>query len=114
MAMKSIKVALALLASLVIIATEVVWAWVSAGQEHSFFEIFYTILIFADVLIVLISLRYSVAYPVVFRYFGFAVATVLIRLALTAPRVVDAGLGVIATVFAIALTWVYNRTSAGN
>ncbi len=107
-------IALALLASLVIIATEVVWAWVSAGQEHSFFEIFYTILIFADVLIVLISLRYSVAYPVVFRYFGFAVATVLIRLALTAPRVVDAGLGVVATVFAIALTWVYNRTSAGN
>jgi hypothetical protein len=107
-------IALALLASLVIIAAEVVWAWVSAGQEHSFFEIFYTILIFADVLIVLISLRYSVAYPVVFRYFGFAVATVLIRLALTAPRVVDAGLGVVATVFAIALTWVYNRTSAGN
>lgn len=107
-------IALALLASLVIIAVEVVWAWVSTGQEHSFFEIFYTILIFADVLIVLISLRYSVAYPVVFRYFGFAVATVLIRLALTAPRVVDAGLGVIATVFAIALTWVYNRTSAGN
>jgi hypothetical protein len=31
-----------------------------------------------------------------------------------APRVVDAGLGVVATVFAIALTWVYNRTSAGN
>jgi len=62
---------------------------------------------------VLISLRYSVAYPVVFRYFGFAVATVLIRLALTAPRVVDAGLGVVATLFAIALTWVYNRTTVG-
>ena len=41
---------------------------------------------------------------------GFAVATVLIRLALTAPRVVDAGLGVTATIFAIALTWVYNRS----
>jgi len=106
-------IALALLGSLLIIAAEVVWAWVSTGQEHSFFEIFYTILIFADVLIVLISLRYSVAYPVVFRYFGFAVATVLIRLALTAPRVVDAGLGVVATLFAIALTWVYNRTSTG-
>jgi len=78
--------------------------------EHSFFEVFYTVLIFADVLIVLISLRYSVAYPVVFRYFGFAVATVMIRLALTAPRVVDAGLGVVATLFAIALTWVYNRS----
>ena len=104
-------IALALLASLAVIAANVTWVWMSTGLARSFFEIFYTLLIFADVLIVLISLRYSVAYPVVFRYFGFAVATVLIRLALTAPRVVDAGLGVIATLFAIALTWVYNRTS---
>jgi hypothetical protein len=29
-----------------------------------------------------------------------------------APGVVEAGLGVIATVFAIALTWVYNRTTS--
>jgi hypothetical protein len=54
----------------------------------------------------LISLRYNISFPVVFRYFGFAVATVLIRLALTAPRVIDAALGVVATLFAIALTWV--------
>ena len=106
-------IALALLASLAVIAADVVRLWVTTGTERSFFEIFYTLLIFADVLIVLISLRYSVAYPVVFRYFGFAVATVLIRLALTAPRVVDAGLGVVATVFALALTWVYNQTTAG-
>jgi hypothetical protein len=103
-------IAVILLLSLVVIAVNVAWVWLSTGEERSFFEVFYTLLIFADVLIVLISLRYSVAYPVVFRYFGFAVATVLIRLALTAPRVVDAGLGVTATLFAIALTWVYNRT----
>ena len=106
-------IALALLTSLAIIAADVVWSWATTGTDRSFLEIFYTLLIFADVLIVLISLRYSVAYPVVFRYFGFAVATVLIRLALTAPRVVDAGLGVVATVFALALTWVYNRTATG-
>jgi len=106
-------IALALLVSLVLIAANVVWAWFATGEERSFFEVFYTLLIFADVLIVLISLRYSVAYRVVFRYFGFAVATVLIRLALTAPRVVDAGLGVTATIFAIALTWVYNRPASG-
>jgi hypothetical protein len=104
-------IALALLASLAVIAVNVVWMWLSSGEERSFFEIFYTLLIFADVLLVLISLRYSAAYPMVFRYFGFAVSTVLIRLALTAPRVVDAGLGVVATLFAIALTWVYNQTS---
>jgi hypothetical protein len=106
------SIALALLVSLCLISINVVWAWISAGEEQSFFTIFYTLLIFADVLIVLISLRYSVAYPVVFRYFGFAVATVLIRLALTAPRVVDAALGVTATLYAICLTWIFNRTNA--
>jgi hypothetical protein len=104
-------IAILLLLSLMVIALDVSWLWIATGEEHSFFEIFYTLLIFADVMIVLISLRYSVAYPVVFRYFGFAVATVMIRLALTAPRVVDAGLGVAATIFAIALTWLYNRTA---
>lgn len=37
---------------------------------------------------------------------------VLIRLALTAPRIIDAGLGVVATLFAIALTWVYNTAES--
>lgn len=105
-------IAVLLLLSLVVIAAEVTLAWMATGVAHSLFEVFYTVLIFADILIVLISLRYSVTYPVVFRYFGFAVATVLIRLALTAPRVVDAALGVSATLFAIALTWVYNWTLA--
>jgi hypothetical protein len=104
-------IALLLLLSLAGLAVVVGWSWIATGGSPSFFEIFYTLLIFADVLIVLISLRYSVAYPVVFRYFGFAVATVLIRLALTAPRIIDAGLGVAATLFAIALTWVFNRAT---
>lgn len=103
-------IALVLLASILVIGADVIWSWTMQETMPSFFEIFYTLLIFADVFIVLTSLRYSVAYAVVFRYFGFAVATVLIRLALTAPRVVDAGLGIAATLFAIALTWVYNKT----
>jgi hypothetical protein len=103
-------IAVLLLGSIVIIGIDVTWFWLQGADIPSFFEIFYTVLIFADVFLVLISLRYSNAYPVVFRYFGFAVATVLIRLALTAPRVVDAGLGVIATLFAITLTWLYNKS----
>lgn len=110
-------IALTLLASLFVIGIQVVSSWNQGAMDDSlfsalsqhFFEIFYTLLIFADVLIVLISLRSSIAYPVVFRYFGFAVATVLIRLALTAPHFFDAALGVIAAVFAVGLTWIYNR-----
>ncbi len=113
-------IALALLASLAIIGVHVVLSW-SDGEisgslfnafSHDYFEIFYTLLIFADILIVLISMRYTIAYPIVFRYFGFAVATVLIRLALTAPRFLDAGLGITAAVFAVALTWVFNLGAA--
>jgi len=33
---------------------------------------------------------------------------VLIRRALTEPRFADAGLGITAAIFAVALTWIYN------
>ncbi len=60
-------------------------------------------------LVVLISLRYGTSYLVVFRYFGFAVTTVLVRLALTAPSYFDAMLGIAATGFGVLLTPAYNR-----
>ncbi len=75
---------------------------------YAFFEEFYTLLIFADILIVLLSLRYSSTYHVVFRNSGLAVATVLLRLALNAPAFVNALLGLAAAVFALALTVAYN------
>jgi hypothetical protein len=79
------------------------------GQEtYPFFETFYTVLIFTDVLIVLISLRYTSTYHVVFRNSGFALATVALRLALAAPPYVNAAIGLGATVFALGLTMAYN------
>ncbi len=104
-------IAVVLLLSLVLLGADYLANTVAGSVGHGFFVVFYTLLIFADVLIVLVSLRYNISYPVVFRYFGFAVATVMIRLALTAPRVADAALGVGATLFAIGLTWAYNRTA---
>jgi hypothetical protein len=80
------------------------------GQTtYDFFAIFYTVLVFSDLLLVLISLRYSSSYPVLFRNSGFAVATVVIRLALTAPPYLNVLLGVGAMVFAIGITIAYNR-----
>jgi hypothetical protein len=73
-----------------------------------FFSLFYTILVFSDVLLVLISLRYSSSYPVVFRNSGFAIATILIRLTLTAPPFFNVLLGIGATAFAIGITIAYN------
>jgi hypothetical protein len=73
-----------------------------------FFNTFYTILIFSDVLVVLISLRYSATYHVVFRNSGFAAATVMIRLALSGPRYLGAALGVGAALFNLGVAAAYS------
>lgn len=77
-------------------------------DEFSFFDTFYTILIFSDVLIVLVSLRYSLTYHVVFRNSGFAAATVMIRLALAGPNYVDVALGVLAALFNVGVAATFN------
>jgi len=83
--------------------------YLTGNTTYDFFALFYTILVFSDVLLVLISLRYSSDYPIVFRNSGFAVATVVIRLALTAPPYFNVLLGAGAMVFAIGITMAYNR-----
>ncbi len=79
------------------------------GKSSLFFEDLFSLLIFSDVLIVLISLRYSASYRVVFRNSAFALATVLIRLALTAPPLFNASLGLVAALYTIGLTLAYNE-----
>ncbi len=87
------------------------WLGVRAGLRDvpSFFESFYTVLVLADVLLVFLSLRYSASYHVVFRNSGLAVATVILRLGLAAPAFYNAGLGIAATAFALALSHAYAR-----
>lgn len=86
-----------------------VFGYLNGTATNDFFSMFYTILVFCDVLLVLISLRYSSNYPIVFRNSGFAVATVVIRLALTAPPFYDVLVSVGAMAFAIGITFAYNR-----
>jgi len=74
-----------------------------------FFKAFYSALIFTDILIVLISLRYSHLYIIVFRNSGFALATVIIRLALTAPVFYNVALGISASLFILGLSFTYNK-----
>ncbi len=78
------------------------------GSAHSFFATFYTIMVFCDILIVLVSIRFSHAYPVVFRNSGFALSTVVLRLSLAAPAYYNAGLGVGAALYLLGLNAVYN------
>lgn len=90
-----------------------VFAWLGVraviADRAAFFEPFYTVLVLADVLLVFLSLRYSSAYHVVFRNSALAVATVLLRVALSAPAYANAALGIAASVFALALTLAQNR-----
>ncbi|HZY03517.1 MAG TPA: hypothetical protein VFF02_08445 [Anaeromyxobacteraceae bacterium] len=101
-------IALLLLAVFLLVGGRVIVTQAFLGRPTRFFEEFYTLLIFADILIVLLAVRYSSTYRVVFRNSGLAVSTVLLRLALSAPVPVNAVLGVVAALFATGLTLAYN------
>jgi len=102
-------VALLLLILFIIIGIVDGSRYLNGTATDNFFSLFYTILVYSDVLLVLISLRYSSNYPIVFRNSGFAIATVVIRLALTAPPYFNVLLGAGAMLFAIGITVAYNR-----
>lgn len=101
-------IALVLLGLFALLGMHHAWVFFTTGQTYGFFEVMYTVLILSDVLIVLVSLRYSCAYRVVFRNSGFAATTVLLRLALVAPPLLNAVLGLAAALLSLAVTLAYN------
>ncbi len=78
------------------------------NQYRNDFNFYYTILIFTDILILIISLRYSNLYIHLFRYSSFALATVIIRLSLSAPKYYNVLLSVSAGLFVLMVTNIYN------
>ncbi|TAG40977.1 MAG: hypothetical protein EAZ32_04775 [Cytophagia bacterium] len=78
------------------------------NRYHNTFNVYYTILIFTDILILIISLRYSNLYIHLFRYSSFALATVILRLSLSAPKFYNVLLSVSAGLFVLLVTNVYN------
>lgn len=102
-----------LLAIGLLIAFTVVGFWdlktliVTGTYLHSF-QTFYTVLIFSDIVIVLIALRFTINYYKIFRYSAFVLATILIRLALSLKPFYDVVVGVVAALFVLALTVTYN------
>lgn len=75
---------------------------------HSF-DVFYTVLIFTDIIIVLVALRYTKNYYRVFRYTAFVLGTILIRVSLTLETYYNVVLGVITAIFILLLAIVYNH-----
>ncbi|MDC0335605.1 hypothetical protein OAN24_01730 [Pseudodesulfovibrio sp.] len=80
----------------------------------NFFQSFYTVLIFSDIMLVLIAQRFLPEFHAVFRNSGFALATLLIRLALTAPPYYNVLIGMGSAIFACLLTLVYNAFYSKN
>lgn len=81
-----------------------------AGLPHiDFFPVFYTLLIFTDILVVLISQCFRPSFHAVFRNSGYALSTLFIRLALAAPAMYDVALGIVAALYSIALTLAWTR-----
>lgn len=78
------------------------------GEHTEFFHGFYTLLILTDILIVLISQCFHPSAKFVFRNSGYALATLMIRIALVAPVYYNVLLGVAAIGFAILLALVSN------
>ena len=100
--------ALALLIAFAIIGFRDLKVLIESGTYLHSFHDFYTVLIFSDILIVLIALRFTINYYKIFRYSAFVLATILIRVSLSLYPYYDVIVGVIAAIFVLALTITYN------
>lgn len=89
------------------------WQLAMGGELLHFFLVFYSVLIFSDIFVVIISQRFLPSFEAVFRNSGLALATLLIRLALAAPPYWNTALGVSSALFAVCLSLVYNAYGAG-
>ncbi len=83
-------------------------ALITTGKYLHSFKTFYTVLIFSDIIIVLIVLRYTLNYYKIFRYSAFVLATILIRISLSVKPFYDVIIGVVAALFILVLTLAYN------
>jgi hypothetical protein len=73
-----------------------------------FYTDVFSVMIFTDVLIVILSLSVSDRYELVFRNGAFVISTILIRLSLTVARTIAAELAVAGMIFGIVTLLIYN------
>jgi len=81
---------------------------IQTGDYLHSFHSFYTVLIFSDIIIVLIALRYTLNYYRIFRYSAFVLATISIRMSLSVEAFYDVIIGVTTATFVLLLTVSYN------
>ncbi len=99
-------ISLALLLSFVILGSYAIYQSLMGIEQSDFIHSFYTQLILTDILIVLVSQCFHPSAKMMFRNSGYALSTLMIRLALVAPVYYNVLLGAAAMIFAILLTLV--------
>lgn len=97
-------IALVLLIVFIVMGIRSGWSWLQHLNGEDFFHTFYTILILADILVVLLAQCFQPSFHAMFRNSGLALSTLMIRLALAAPPFYNVLLGLAAIIFAILLT----------
>ncbi len=107
----SVKKCLALIILLysVILGILVLTGFFDGAKYFNYFDSLFTFLIFTDILIVFIAIRYTSNYYTIFRNSGFALTTVIIRIAINAPEYYRVAIGITAVVFAFILSWAYTK-----
>ncbi len=99
-------IALILLGIFAVMGVRSVVETMTGSSTGEFFHEFYTLLILTDILVVLISQCFQPSFYAIFRNSGFALSTLMIRIALAAPPFFNVLLGLAAALFAIMLTLV--------
>ncbi|MDW7771730.1 MAG: hypothetical protein SCH71_02465 [Desulfobulbaceae bacterium] len=107
-------IALILLGIFLYMGVKTIYLTVMNIPHSDFFHDFYTLLIITDILLVLVAQCFQPSYYAVFRNSGFALSTLLIRLALAAPAYFNVLLGLAAALFAIGMTLISNRLFTSN
>ncbi len=80
--------------------------------NNIFFEQFFTILIIADVILLLVSFFYTDQFHKVIRNSGFVISTILIRLSFSVSGLLNTLLIVAAIVFGLLILLIHNRFEA--
>jgi hypothetical protein len=82
----------------------------SVDINSVFYNEFFTVLILADVLILLLSFQYTERYSQIIRNTGFIISTILIRLSFGTTGLANVSLVVSSVLFGLIILWVYNLT----
>jgi hypothetical protein len=77
-----------------------------------FYKEMFTLMVLADVVVLLAAYYHTDSFEHVFRNAGFVVATVLLRIAFSAPRPVDVGIAATAILFAFLVYLLYGYAIA--